>query len=104
MIFHYRISGNFQIFAGGELGVNILGKFPRDNENLYYYKDDDIFDFRERINFVDASVALGVGYILWDVIDINFKYNLGVTNVSKIPDTEFKKSWLTLSVGYSFRE
>jgi opacity protein-like surface antigen len=54
---------------------------------------------------LDASVFIGVGYILIDNIDINLKYNYGVTDINKNPEeSDLKKNWLTLSIGYTFRD
>ncbi len=97
---HYTHNNQFQGFGGGELGTNFFGKIP----TLKGEGDSDTFDFHENFNLIDASVFVGVGYILGYNIDINLKYNLGVTNISKIEDNNWKKNWFTLSIAYTFRE
>jgi len=102
---HYLINDNIQVFAGGELGTNFFGELPKfeDNETI-----SDYIDFRDNFTLFDASVVVGVGYIILNSIDINLKYNLGVTNIYKpestFDDFNMKKNWLTLSLGYTFRD
>lgn len=97
---HYIYKETFQGFVGGELGTNFFGKLP-----VYESADsfDHSFEFRDNFTFFDASVFFGVGYIIADNIDINLRYNLGVTNISKNPIQDWKKNWLTLSAAYTFR-
>lgn len=98
---HYNYQRKFQGFLGGELGTNFFGKLPNLKISNYQY---DNFDYHENFNLLDASVFVGVGYILIETIDINLKYNFGVTNVSAKDENDWKKNWLTLSVSYTFRE
>ena len=97
---HYIKDYKYQAFVGGELGTNYFGKYPLSNNSDPFY---DTFEFSENFTSFDASIYFGVGYIIAEVIDINLKYNLGVTNISKNLEEDLKKNWLTLSVGYSFR-
>ncbi|SHI86134.1 Outer membrane protein beta-barrel domain-containing protein [Mesonia phycicola] len=90
----------YQAFVGGELGTNYFGTDPRlENADSFY----DSFEIQDNITLFDASIYFGVGYIIADNIDINLKYNLGVTNISKYPEQNLKKNWLTLSAAYTFR-
>ncbi len=98
---HYNYQRKYQAFAGGELGTNFFGKLPNLKTSNEQY---DNFDFHENFTLFDASVFVGVGYIISETIDFNLKYNLGVTNISAKDDNDWKKSWITLSVGYTFRE
>lgn len=97
---HYFPAENYQVFAGGELGTNFFGKLP--NSDSDGFMSD--FSLHDNFTLFDASLIFGAGYILAENIDINLKYNLGVTNVSKNEDFNWKKNWLTLSVGYTFRD
>ena len=98
---HYTYDYKFQGFIGGELGTNFFGKLPAyESEDSF----DHSFEFSDTLTYFDASIFVGAGYIIAEHIDINIKYNFGVTNISKAPDTEWKKNWLTLSVGYTFRD
>ena len=98
---HYMYDYKFQGFLGGELGTNIFGKIPSSTGDSF----DQLFDFQEVFTVFDASVFLGVGYILIETIDINLKYNIGVTDINKsVEGPELRKNWLTLSVGYTWRD
>lgn len=98
---HYTYNNQFQGFAGGELGTNFFGKIPVPKANDLQYVN---YDFNSHFKFFDASIFVGAGYILANNIDINLKYNLGVTNVSKEDSNNWKKNWFTLSIAYTFRE
>jgi len=99
---HFIFDQKIQVFGGLEIGANLFGKFPT-NENSDNF--DQSFDFSDNIEFLDLSALFGVGYIIADHIDINVKYNLGLTDISDNPALgELKKNWFTLSVGYSFRD
>src|SRR5690554_1759489 len=98
---HYTYNNQFQGFAGGEAGTNFFGKIPARKTSSTQYVD---YDFNSNFNLFDASVFVGAGYILANNIDINLKYNLGVTNVSKNDDNNWKKNWFTLSIAYTFRD
>jgi|SRR5690606_3152486 len=98
---HYIFKEQFQGFVGGELGTNFFGKLPQYESGDSF---DHSFEFRDNLTLFDTSIFLGVGYILAENIDFNLKYNFGLTNISLLDDTEWKKNWLTLSVAYTFRE
>ena len=85
------------------MSTNFFGKLPEFERGE---DSTDYFDFRDNLTLLDASVLFGVGYILGNNIDINLKYNLGVTNLHKEEYTKgnWKKNWATLSVGYTFRD
>lgn len=101
MSLHYFMQDQkFQVFGGGELGLNFAGKLPSSENNGFL---DNILGFNDTFTTVDFSVFAGAGYIINKRLDINLKYNLGLTNVSVDDDFNWKKNWLTLSVGYSFR-
>lgn len=98
---HYNYQRKYQAFLGGELGTNFFGKLPTLKSSTQQY---DNFDYTDNFNLIDVSVFIGVGYIIIENIDINLKYNLGVTNVSKNDNYDWKKNWITLSVAYTFRD
>ena len=102
LILHYTYDYKFQGFVGGEIGTNFFGKLPAYSSSDSF---DHTFEFSENFTLLDASVFIGVGYILIDNIDINLKYNYGVTDINKNPEeSDLKKNWLTLSIGYTFRD
>ncbi|MAN28672.1 MULTISPECIES: porin family protein [Mesonia] len=98
---HYQYKYSFQVFAGGELGTNFFGQLPAyESEDTF----DNSFEFSDQFTSFDASIIIGAGKIFFDTIDVNIRYNLGVTNINKdINGPKLKKNWLTLSVGYTFR-
>lgn len=99
---HFIFNQQIQVFGGLEIGTNLFGKFPTyENSNNF----DQSYDFSDNFKFLDLSALFGVGYIIADHIDINVKYNLGLTDISDNPALgELKKNWFTLSVGYTFRD
>ena len=98
---HYDYNNKFQGFLGGELGTNFFGKIPSSEGDTI----DQLFDFRDQFTLFDASVFLGAGYIIIETIDINLKYNIGVTNINTdVSGPDLRKNWLTLSVAYTWRD
>lgn len=98
---HYRFKENLQFFGGGELGSNFHYKLPMKKNS------DQEFEIVDSFKPIDFSAFLGIGYILLNHIDFNLKYNLGFTNLNNgdnFNENPLKKNWLTLSVGYTFRE
>ncbi len=104
---HYTYQNKFQGFIGGELGTNLFGSYPESNESSTIIGANDV-DIREVVSFLDASIFFGVGVIISDNIDINLRYNLGVTDVRSqefnTEGEEWKENWLTLSLAYTWRD
>jgi hypothetical protein len=99
---HYIFKEKFQIFGGGEIGLNFFGDVPSNDGD---FNDDQ--DLTDILTTADVSVFLGVGYIINNNFDINLRYNLGLTDIyngAVIGFQEWKKNWFTLSVGYTFRD
>jgi opacity protein-like surface antigen len=108
---HYRINEKVQVFGGGELGTNLLVKTPQKeilaSDLSSYYNSSYYNSTNNGFTSFDASAYLGVGYIFKENIDINLKYNLAMTSINAgdvLERDKWKKSWLTLSVGYTFRD
>jgi len=103
---HYTYKRRFQGFFGGEISSNVAGKLPKikGEPDDWYGEDDPMFDFRDNVNFFDASIFFGTGIILIENIDISLKYNIAVSKLSKNEIDNWKKNWLTLSVAYTFRD
>jgi hypothetical protein len=104
---HYRINDILQCFAGGEIGTNMFGKLP---QNAKTASVTDVFgknfDMMDTFRFMDGSAFAGLGYILANNIDINLRYNLGLTSINKkdyLDQQPWKKNFITLSLGYTFR-
>lgn len=99
---HYILKEKYQFFAGGEIGTNIFGKLPTKND-IPTNTSSDSFTFRENFKTVDGSVFVGAGLIFIEHIDVNLKFNVGLTNISNSNFENYKKNWVTLSAGYTFR-
>jgi len=98
---HYFIKQRYQVFGGGDFG----GNFSKGEGSL----DDEIYSKdgikKGVVNLLDASVFMGAGIIVAEKIDISLKYNLGVTNLNDYKEgNAWKANWITLSVGYTFRD
>ena len=59
-------------------------------------------DFKDELKSVDFGANFGVGYKLDSGINLGFRYNLGLMNVSDEDSDDLKNSVLQLSVGYNF--
>ncbi|WP_413512277.1 hypothetical protein [Myroides odoratus] len=97
---HYTFKNKFKTFIGGDLGTTISAKNPYDED------EPGMTLFAESIKFFDFSLFFGGGYKLTDKIDINLKYNLGLTNINDSKEEnakKWRKNYLTLSMGYTFR-
>lgn len=97
---HYTFKNKFKTFIGGDLGATISAKNPYDED------EPGMTLFPESIKFFDFSLFFGGGYKLTEKLDINLKYNLGLTNINNSKEEEaktWKKNYLTLSMGYTFR-
>ena len=83
------------------MGTNLFGKLPSNVDNPNSLDD---FEFMDTFTFLDAGILFGGGLILFDSLDINVSYLLGMTNISKVESQDWKKNILRVSVGYSFRD
>jgi len=96
---HYSFKKKFKTFTGVNIGSTLASKNP--------YNEDEpgMTLFGKGIKFIDMSVFAGAGYKLTDKIDLNLKYDLGLTNINDMEGSmdKWKKNWLTLSVAYTFR-
>lgn len=96
---HYTFRNKIKTFVGMNLGITMLGKNP--------YNEDSpgMSFFPEGIKMFDFSVFAGTGYKLTDNLDLNLKYDLGLTNINDMENSKdkWKKNWLMLSVAYTFR-
>ncbi|MBB1150732.1 MULTISPECIES: outer membrane beta-barrel protein [unclassified Myroides] len=96
---HYSFKNKFKTFTGVNIGSTIVSKNP------YNEEEPGMTLFGKGIKFMDMSVFAGAGYKLTENIDLNLKYDLGLTNINDIEGSKdkWKKNWLTLSVAYTFR-
>ena len=101
---HYTFNQIAQGFFGVEGSTNISGRLPVSTDNASN-NSDVFFDFRDNVSLFHASVFIGGGGIIAKNIDLNIKYNLGLTNFNtSIDEDKWKHNWITLSVAYTWRE
>ncbi|MEC4004985.1 outer membrane beta-barrel protein [Flavobacterium sp. SUN052] len=98
---HYILKEKYQFFIGGEIGTNFFGKLPI--KDVQQTPTSDNFAFHDNFKLIDGSIFFGAGYIFFEHLDLNLKYNVGATNLANSNIIMYKKNWLTLSVGYTFR-
>ena len=84
---HYRNRNGYQAFGGVNLESNFTSPDPGSED---------------AIEFLTYGLFGGFGLIISENIEINFKYNLGLRNISKNPNQKFKKNYFGVSLGYSF--
>lgn len=79
----------FSAFAGPQLGFLLSAKAG----------DTDIKDM---INGTNFSGVFGTGYQFTSNLGVNLRYQLGLSNLSKVDGFESKSNVFGISVGYSF--
>ena len=96
---HYTIQNKFKTFLGVTIGGAILSKNP------YNEEEPGLSIFPKGIKPFDFSAFAGGGYKLTDNLDVNLRYNLGLTNINDMEDSnaKWKTNWLALSLAYTFR-
>ncbi|QQU02430.1 outer membrane beta-barrel protein [Myroides odoratus] len=96
---HYTFKQKFKTFLGANLGMTFYGKNP------YNEEEPGMKLMPESIKFFDVSLFAGGGYKLTDNLDLNLRYNLGMTNINNMEDSDakWKNNWMSLSVAYTFR-
>ena len=96
---HYTFKEKFKTFVGATFGGTIYGKNPYNEES------PEATFFPEGIKPFDFSLFAGGGYKLTDNLDVNLRYNLGLTNINDMENStdKWKSNWLSLSLAYTFR-
>lgn len=59
-------------------------------------------DVKEFFNSTDLTFGIGAGYKLDNGISLSARYNIGLSNISKVSSQNIKSSIFMLSVGYFF--
>lgn len=96
---HYTFRDKFKTFLGANIGSTMVGKNP------YNEEEPGMTLFPKGIKHFDFSLFAGGGYKLTDNLDVNLRYNLGLTNINDMEDStdKWKTNWLVLSLAYTFR-
>lgn len=92
----------FAIKAGVQFGfltsANLKFELKDEKENLNYDRS-----FKDNCNKVDISIPMGISYQVPTIpIYIDGRYNLGLTNINKDGDVNYKNQVFQLTVGYKF--
>ena len=85
---NYVQQRDYQFFGGLQIEGNILKN--------WVYRDD------VEINFLTYSIYGGAGLIFAENIELSVKYNLGLDNLSNNSEDNWKRSYLSLTLGYTF--
>jgi hypothetical protein len=92
LLLQYNASG-FIAETGPQIGFLMSAKAKADDDDV------DVKDFFESTNL---SWAVGLGYQLPGGIGINARYNLGLSNIAKTEDDDFKYKANTIQIGLSY--
>lgn len=87
---HYIEKRDYQFFGG----VNIEGNLTKDRMSYS--------DANNEIEFLTYSLYAGGGLILAKRLELNAKYNLGLTSINSNPEQKWKRNYVSLSLGYTF--
>lgn len=96
----------FAIKTGVQLGFLMSAKYKADNEvkvGDLIRKEDVSIDIKDGCKKLDVSIPIGISYQVPTIpIYIDGRYNLGLTNINKDGDTNYKNQVFQLTVGYKF--
>jgi len=87
---HYLKQRDYQFFGG----INIEGNLVKD----WLSYNNTSYD----IEFLTYSVYAGGGLIFAERLELSAKYNLGLKNIAKHPDNNWKRNYFSLTLGYTF--
>ena len=96
----------FAIKTGVQLGFLLNAKYKATNEvkvGELNHKDDISQDIKDGCKKLDVSIPIGISYQVPTIpIYIDGRYNLGLTNINKDGDVNYKNQVFQLTVGYKF--
>ena len=102
IVTNFYLFKGFAIKAGVQFGfltsANLKFELKDEKENLNYDRS-----FKDNCNKVDISIPMGISYQVPTIpIYIDGRYNLGLTNINKDGDVNYKNQVFQLTVGYKF--
>ncbi len=85
----YYLSESFNVVAGANFGVLMSAKSGDESETEFY-------------NTLNAALGLGLGYELASGLSFSTRYNIGLSNLIKDAEDDYKQTLGTfqLSIGY----
>jgi len=96
----------FAIKTGVQLGFMLSAKYKANSEikvGDLIQKDESSQDIKDGCKKFDVAIPIGVSYQVPTIpIYIDARYNLGLTNINKEGDTNYKNQVFQLTVGYKF--
>lgn len=96
----------FAIKTGVQLGFLLSAEIKASSETKtgeLTKKSDGSQDIKDNCNKFDVAIPIGISYQVPTVpIYIDGRYNLGLTNINKDGDTNYKNQVFQLTVGYKF--
>lgn len=93
ILLNMRSGGKFSFDVGPQLGLALNAFEKRERER----------DITANLNTFDISLCLGVNYLISERFFAEGRFNLGLTNVSRISDTNSQRNTVFQgSVGYYF--
>lgn len=96
----------FAIKTGVQLGFLLSAKYKANSEikvGELIRKDESSQDIKDGCKKFDVAIPIGVSYQVPTIpIYIDARYNLGLTNINKEGDTNYKNQVFQLTVGYKF--
>ena len=96
----------FAIKTGVQLGFLLSAKYKANNETKIgdlVHKEEASQDIKDVCKKFDVSIPIGISYQVPTIpIYIDGRYNLGLTNINKDGDVNYKNQVFQLTVGYKF--
>ena len=106
IVANFYLFKGFAIKTGVQLGFLLSAKYKASSETKtgeLVKKSDGSQDIKDNCNKFDVAIPIGISYQVPTVpIYIDGRYNLGLTNINKDGDTNYKNQVFQLTVGYKF--
>lgn len=106
IVANFYLFKGFAIKTGVQLGFLLSAEIKASSETKtgeLTKKSDGSQDIKDNCNKFDVAIPIGISYQVPTVpIYIDGRYNLGLTNINKDGDTNYKNQVFQLTVGYKF--
>ncbi len=87
----------FNLQAGPQLGILLSAK-----QKFEVMRMEDIENIKDFCNDFDFGLNLGLGYDFPEGFGIDFRYNIGLTNIEDYDDADGKNKVFQLTASYAF--
>lgn len=106
IVANFYLFKGFAIKTGVQLSFLLSAEIKASSETKtgeLTKKSDGSQDIKDNCNKFDVAIPIGISYQVPTVpIYIDGRYNLGLTNINKDGDTNYKNQVFQLTVGYKF--